>query len=130
MRRAVALLLVLATALALAAPAAAWTGPGKERRAIQKAALDLLRKPQRAQAVVRGIRISTVERRWAMATIAAKPRFVDTFQSFLVALLKVPRINGSTTWVVVDFGNAFVGCDIAPLPVLRDLYGDRTPCAD
>jgi hypothetical protein len=129
-RRGAALLLVLVTALALAAPAVAWTGPGKERRAIQRAALDLLQKPQRSQAVVRGIRVSTASKRWAMATIAAKPRFVDTFQSFLVVLLKVPLIDGSFTWIVADFGNAFVGCGAAPLSVLRDLYEDRTPCAD
>jgi hypothetical protein len=129
MTRLATIILGLVAAAVLALPAMAATGPGDQKSAIQKAALSLLPKADRNKAVVQSIKRSSVEKRWAMASVNAKPAFEATFQSFIVVLLQVPRIDNSTYWVVAEFGNAFVGCGIAPLPVLRDLYGDRTPCA-
>lgn len=128
MPRVVALLAVVCAAV-LAAQAAAATGPGDQRRAIVSGALELIPKADRSKWRVQDIRRSSVNRRWAMASMDPKPRFEAVLQSFIVVLVRVPRIDDSTHWVVADFGNAFVGCDVAPLPVLRDLYGSRTPCA-
>ncbi len=129
MTRLAAITLALALAATLATPAGAAIGPGNQRKAIQAGALKLLPRADRKKVVVQSIKVSTVSRSWAIASVNAKPAFEATFQSFVVVLLKVPRINNSTYWVVADFGGAFVGCGVAPLAVLRDLYRARRPCA-
>jgi hypothetical protein len=128
MRRALALL-VLVCAVVLAAQASAATGPGNQRGAIVAGALELIPAADRSKWRVQDVRRSSANRRWAIAAMNPKPRFQAELQSFIVVLVQVPRLDNSTRWVVSDFGNAFVGCDVAPLPVLRDLYGTRTPCA-
>lgn len=63
------------------------------------------------------VRVSTVSRAWATASIVAKPRFRATFQSGYVVLVRPP----AGPWVVVDAGSATVGCGVAPYRVLIDL---------
>jgi hypothetical protein len=92
-------------------------------------AIDLIPEADRSKWRVQNIKRSSVNRRWALASMNPKPQFQAELQSFIVVLAQAPRLDNSTHWVVVDFGNAFVGCDVAPVPVLRDLYGTRTPCA-
>ncbi|HEY3864826.1 MAG TPA: hypothetical protein VGL54_01905 [Solirubrobacteraceae bacterium] len=74
------------------------------------------------------VRISTVSKAWATASLVPTKRAQDTFQSSYVVAV---RPAGTSTWVVVDVGSAEVGCGIAPDPVLADLLGLKTgeqPC--
>jgi hypothetical protein len=127
-------LLLLASCLTvtlalIAAQATAATGPGNQRWPITQGALELIPNADRDKWRVQDIKRSSVNRRWAIASMNPKPQFAAELQSFVVVLIQAPRLDNSTRWVVADFGNAFVGCDIAPLPVLRDLYVSRTPCS-
>lgn len=120
------------TALVLSAvlvgAAAAATGPGKERKGIA-AALDELLGQDRSKVDYKRIRVTSVpERAWAIADVDAKPAFEATFQSFVAVLVKVPDLESRFRWVVAEFGTAFVGCGVAPVPVLRDLTKTRRPC--
>lgn len=128
-RRLVAsVLTVLILAAVLAGAAAAATGPGKERKGIVSA-LDELLGQDRSKVAYNRIRVTSVpDRAWAIANVDAKPAFEATFQSFVTVLVKVPDLESQFRWVVADLGTAFVGCGVAPVPVLRDLTKTRRPC--
>lgn len=128
-RRLVAsVLTVLILAAVLAGAAAAATGPGKERKGIVSA-LDELLGQDRSKVAYNRIRVTSVpDRAWAIANVDAKPAFEATFQSFVTVLVKVPDLESQFRWVVADLGTAFVGCGVAPAPVLRDLTKTRRPC--
>jgi hypothetical protein len=74
------------------------------------------------------VRISTVSKAWAMASLVPRKSFARTFQPAYVVAVK---LAGTSTWVVVDLGSAQVGCGIAPNSVLSDLLGlkrEEQPC--
>lgn len=74
------------------------------------------------------VRISTVSRAWAMASLIPTRASRNTFQTASVLAV---RLAGTRTWVVVDLGSAQVGCGIAPNAVLADLLGlksGESPC--
>lgn len=122
------ILTVLVLFAVLAGAAAAATGPGKERKGIVSA-LDELLGQDRSKVDYRRIRVTTVpDRAWAIANVNAKPAFEATFQSFVTVLVKVPDRESQFRWVVADLGTAFVGCGVAPVPVLRDLTRTKHPC--
>lgn len=128
LRLAASMLIVLALIATLAVAATAATGPGKQRKGIV-AALDELLGQDESKVVYERIRVTSVpERAWAIANVEAKPAFEATFQSFVAVLVKVPDLESRFRWVVADFGTAFVGCGVAPVPVLRDLTKTRRPC--
>lgn len=127
-RLAASILTVLILASALAAAAGAATGPGKQRKGIVSALNELLGQDQ-SKVEYRRIRVTSVpDRAWAIANVDAKPAFEATFQSFVTVLVRVPDLESQFRWVVADLGSAFVGCGVAPVPVLRDLTGIRRPC--
>lgn len=126
-------LLALTTAAAVAATAiplaTAATGPGKQRKAIV-AAMKSWMTQDRDKVLFQNIQITSVpDKWWARVDVNPKPAFEATVQGFYAFLVKSPRPNGSFTWVVADFGSAFVGCGVAPLPVVKDLHaGGGNPC--
>jgi hypothetical protein len=127
-RRFLACLAVLGLTAATAAPGLAATGPGNQKAGIVKAMQALLG-PDRSKVTIEGIKITTVpDKVWAIATAAPKPEFEATFQGFYAVLVKVPDRESKLRWVVADFGSAFVGCGVAPVPVMKDLTGERNPC--
>ena len=74
------------------------------------------------------VKISTVSKAWATASLVPVARFRNTFQGIYVVAVK---LAGTSTWVVLDAGSAEVGCGTAPDPVLADLLGLKTgeqPC--
>lgn len=74
------------------------------------------------------VRISTLSRAWAMASLVPTRASRNTFQTATVIAV---RLAGTRTWVVVDLGSAQVGCGIAPNAVIADLLGLRSgesPC--
>jgi hypothetical protein len=74
------------------------------------------------------VKISTVSKAWAMASLVPTKAFVRTFQPAYVVAVK---LAGTSAWVVVDLGSAEVGCGIAPDSVLSDLLGlkpGEQPC--
>lgn len=74
------------------------------------------------------VRISTVSRAWASASLVPTKAFRRTFQAAYVVAV---RLAGTGTWVVVDLGSAEVGCGTAPNAVLSDLLGlkgGEQPC--
>ena len=127
-RLAASILTVLILSAALAGTTAAATGPGKQRKGIVSA-LNTLLGQDRSKVNYKRIRVTSVpDRTWAIANVDAKPAFEATFQSFVTVLVKVPDLQSQFRWVVADLGSAFVGCGVAPVPVLRDLTGTRRPC--
>jgi hypothetical protein len=77
---------------------------------------------------VTGVKISTVSKSWATASLVPTSRFKDTFQSAYVMAVK---LAGTGTWVVVDLGSAEVGCGVVPNSVLADLLAlkkGEQPC--
>jgi hypothetical protein len=77
---------------------------------------------------VSGVKISTVGKAWATASLVPTKRFQGTFQGAYVLAV---QLAGTGSWVVVDAGSAEVGCGIAPDPVLADLLGLKAgeqPC--
>jgi hypothetical protein len=78
--------------------------------------------------VVTKVRISTVSKAWAMASLQPTRAFRNSFQAALVVAVQPA---GTRRWVVVDLGSAEVGCGIAPDAVLADLLGLKSgeaPC--
>lgn len=127
-RLAASILCALVLSATLAGTAAAGTGPGNQRAGIVSA-LDTLLGADRSKVTYRGIKVTSVpDNVWAIANVDAKPAFEATFQSFVTVLVKVPDLQSQFRWVVADLGTAFVGCGVAPAPVLRDLTGTRRPC--
>jgi hypothetical protein len=77
---------------------------------------------------VTNIRISTVSKAWAMASLAPTKAYRNSFQP---ATLVAVKPAGTREWIVVDLGTAEVGCGIAPNRVLADLLGlkgTEVPC--
>jgi hypothetical protein len=77
---------------------------------------------------VTNVRISTVSKAWAMASLVPTKGYRNTFQPASVVAVKPA---GTREWVVVDLGTAQVGCGIAPNRVLTDLLGlkgTEVPC--
>jgi hypothetical protein len=77
---------------------------------------------------VSNVRISTVSRAWAMASLVPTKAFRNSFQTATVVAV---RLAGTRRWVVVDLGSAQVGCGTAPNVVLADLLGlknGESPC--
>ena len=127
-RLAASLLCTAVLAATLAGAAIPATGPGTQRAGIVSA-LNTLLGSDRNKVTYEGIKLTSVpDRAWAIASVDAKPAFEATFQSFVTVLLKVPDLQSQFRWVVADLGTAFVGCGVAPVPVLRDLTGTRRPC--
>jgi hypothetical protein len=127
-RLAASLLCTAILAATIAGGATAATGPGNQRAGIVSA-LNTLLGADRSKVTYVGIKLTSVpDRAWAIANVDAKPAFEATFQSFVTVLVKVPDLQSQFRWVVADLGSAFVGCGVAPLPVLRDLTGTRRPC--
>ena len=74
------------------------------------------------------IKISTVSKSWASASVVPTKRYQATLQGIEILAVK---LAGTGTWVVVDAGTAEVGCGIAPESVLADLLGLKSgeqPC--
>jgi hypothetical protein len=77
---------------------------------------------------VANVKISTVSKAWAMASLAPAKAFRNSFQA---AAIVAVQPAGTGRWVVVDLGSAEVGCGIAPNAVLADLLGlkrGESPC--
>jgi hypothetical protein len=69
---------------------------------------------------VTGIRVSTVNPRWARASVTAKRRYRDTFQN----AYGVAKLNASDQWKAYDVGSSGVGCPggkVVPKRVRKDL---------
>lgn len=78
--------------------------------------------------VVTRVKISTVSKAWAMASLQPTRAARNRFQTASVVAVQPA---GTRKWVVVDLGSAEVGCGIAPNPVLADLLGlkaGESPC--
>jgi hypothetical protein len=78
--------------------------------------------------VVTKVKISTVGKAWAMASLQPTKAFRTRFQAASVVAVQPA---GTSRWVVVDLGTAEVGCGIAPNAVLADLLGlkaGESPC--
>jgi hypothetical protein len=127
-RLAASVLCALVLSATLAGAAASATGPGNQRAGIVSA-LDTLLGSDRSKVTYKGIKVTSVpDKAWAYANVVAKSAFEASFQSFVTVLVKVPDLQSQFRWVVADLGTAFVGCGVAPVPVLRDLTGTRNPC--
>jgi hypothetical protein len=127
-RLAASILCVLVLSATFAGVATAATGPGNQRAGIVSA-LNTLLGADRSKVTYKGIKVTSVpDRSWAIANVEARPAFEATFQSFVTVLVRVPDLQSQFRWVVADLGSAFVGCGVAPVPVLRDLTGTRRPC--
>jgi hypothetical protein len=77
---------------------------------------------------VTNVKISTVSKAWAMASLVPTKAFRKSFQAATVVAVQPA---GTSKWVVVDLGSAEVGCGIAPNAVLADLLGlkrGESPC--
>jgi len=132
--RSYAIALTLVTAiLAAAGPALASrrATPSQARaltRAVRTSAVGAINRVPANRYAVSRVRISTLSRAWAMASLVPTKAFVGSFQpAYFVAV----KPAGTSTWVVVDLGSAQVGCGIAPDPVLSDLLGlkgGEQPC--
>jgi hypothetical protein len=77
---------------------------------------------------VTNLRVSTVSKSWASASVTPTARYRTSLQGISVVAVQPA---GTRTWVVVDAGSAEVGCGFAPTQVLADLYGGKasTVCA-
>jgi hypothetical protein len=71
---------------------------------------------------VRGIRVSTVNPRYAKANLVAKPKYRDTLQGGY----GVAKLDKSDRWKAYNVGSSGVGCPggkkgVVPKPVRKDL---------
>lgn len=122
-----------ATATAAAVAAAASTHATSPQaaavaKAVRSTHVDDMNKVPSKRYTVTNVRISTVSKSWAMASIEPTKAYRNSFQS---AIAVAVRPAGTREWVVVDVGSAQVGCGIAPNAVLADLLGlkgGETPC--
>ena len=127
-RRLLVLALAISLAAVTAAAAGAATGPGNQKSGIV-AAMNALLGKDKSKVTYQGIKVTTIpDKAWAIASVVPKPAFQATFQSFYAVLIKVPDLKSKFHWIVADFGNAFVGCGVASLEVLKDITGDSDPC--
>jgi len=97
-------------------------------KAVRRSSVDDIDKVPAKRYRVSDVRISTVSRAWAMASLLPTKAYRNTFQPATVVAVKPA---GTREWVVVDLGTAQVGCGIAPNQVLSDLLGlkgSEVPC--
>ena len=97
-------------------------------KAVRSSPVDDINKVPTNRYTIGNIRISTVSKSWAMASLTATSAYRNRFQA---ATAVAVRPAGTREWVVVDVGTAEVGCGIAPNRVLSDLLGLKgaeTPC--
>jgi hypothetical protein len=120
-------LLVLA-GTALASTHATSSQAGAVASAVRSSHVDDIDKVPTKRYTVTNVRISTVSKAWAMASLVPTKAYRNSFQSATVVAVKPA---GTREWVVVDLGTAEVGCGIAPNRVLADLLGlkgTEVPC--
>ncbi len=121
------------SALSLAAPALASRNATTAQtraltRAIQTTSVGGANRIPVSHYRVSRVKISSVSKAWASASIVPTQRYQSTLQGASVVAVK---LAGTGTWVVVDLGTAAVGCGIAPNAVLVDLLGlkrGEQPC--
>jgi hypothetical protein len=126
-------LLGAVTLLAAAGPALASTHATSSQssavaRAVRSSHVDDIDKVSTKRYAVTNVRISTVSKAWAMASLAPTKAYRNSFQSATIVAVKPA---GTREWIVVDLGTAEVGCGIAPDRVLSDLLGlkgTEVPC--
>ena len=97
-------------------------------KAVRSSPVDDIAKVPTNRYTVTNVRISTVSKSWAMASLTATKNYRSKFQNSIAVAV---RPAGTREWVVVDIGTAEVGCGIAPNRVLSDLLGLKgaeTPC--
>jgi len=97
-------------------------------RAIHTTPVAGVNKIPRSRYRVSNVKISTVSKSWASASLVPTKRSRATFQSAYVLAVNPA---GTSSWVVVDLGSAEVGCGIVPDSVLADLLGLKAgeqPC--
>jgi hypothetical protein len=117
--------------LAAAAPARKNATPRQANavaQAVKSSPVGGINKVPSNRYTVTNVRISTVSKAWAMASLKATRAFRNSFQA---ATIVAVQPAGTSKWVVVDLGSAQVGCGIAPNAVLADLLGlkrGESPC--
>jgi hypothetical protein len=97
-------------------------------KAVKSSPVDDIDKVPAKRYSVTDVRVSTVSKAWAMASLVPTKPYRNTFQPATVVAVKPA---GTREWVVVDLGTAEVGCGIAPNRVLADLLGlkgTEVPC--
>jgi hypothetical protein len=97
-------------------------------KAVRNTPVDEIDKVPTNRYTVTNVRISTVSKSWAMASLTATKNYRGKFQNSIAVAV---RPAGTREWVVLDIGTAEVGCGIAPNRVLSDLLGLKgaeTPC--
>jgi hypothetical protein len=131
--RPVALALLGATLLVPAGAALASTHATSSQasavaRAVRSSYVEDVDKVPTKRYTVTNVRISTVSKAWAMASLVPTKAYRNSFQS---ATAVAVRPAGTHVWIVVDLGSAEVGCGMAPNRVLADLLGlqgTEMPC--
>jgi hypothetical protein len=97
-------------------------------KAVRSSPVDDIDKVPTQRYSVTNVRISTVSKAWAMASLVPTKAYRNAFQPATAVAVKPA---GTREWVVVDLGTAEVGCGIAPNRVLADLLGlkgTEVPC--
>ncbi len=87
-------------------------------KAMQTSPVAGLNTVPRAKYKVTNAKISSVSPNWATADLTPTAAAKDNLQSGYAFLA---LLAGTTTWVVLDFGSAEVGCGYAPNAVIDDL---------
>jgi hypothetical protein len=119
---------LLPSASALASKSATPSQTRALTRAIRTTAVAGIDKIPTNRYRVSRVRISTVSKAWATASLLPTKLSKDTFQSSYVVAV---NLAGTSSWAVVDVGSAEVGCGVAPDSVLADLLGLKAgeqPC--
>ena len=101
---------------------------GAVAKAVRSSPVDDIDKVPTNRYTVTNVRVSTVSKSWAMASLTARKNYRNMFQNSTALAV---RPAGTREWVVLDIGTAEVGCGIAPNRVLSDLLslkGAETPC--
>lgn len=95
----------------------------RDARAIRVAALRTLKPVQRKKFRVVDVALSKRTPFWGKAALTPKPRYVDALAGMGTHMVLVKsRVDGR--WMVVDNDQGEgVGCGIAPMKILDDLYG-------
>jgi hypothetical protein len=97
-------------------------------KAVRTSPVDDINKVATNRYSVTNVRISTVSKAWAMASLVPTKAYRNKFQPATAVAVKPA---GTREWVIVDLGTAEVGCGIAPNRVLADLLGVKgteVPC--
>lgn len=97
-------------------------------RAVRSSHVDDIDKVPTKRYTVSKVRISTVSKAWAIASLVPTKAYRNSFQPATIVAVKPA---GTREWTVVDLGTAEVGCGIAPNRVLTDLLGlkgTEVPC--